>query len=502
MDLDYLVPHPQKIKVLKSTFPRPKRVKVVAPKTCATVAASLKKDLRELAGLTVSQKVGFAITLRLKPGAAKAEGYRLSLGPAGAEIVASDEPGLFYGVQTLLQIFVLHTGDELPRVTIADWPHYRTRSFMVDLGRAPYSLALLKRTVRILALLKMNMLHVHLNDDALNGLRFKALPLGSENPGAITVKEFGELVRYARKSHVTVMPEIECWGHAASFIYHYPELYGGAGMWGGMSFGMGEETFEFFAAVFDELVPVLEKECPVHVGLDEALWTVLPTVPESERDNYSPSGLVDRLYKILQRAGRKHGKKITMHLWADHAGRPLPKAIEKKVVIEPWMYFEYRADDIRKRVEKYGGRGKTPFMMGAGMSSVHFGGHFGATRAWCQLAKDQPNAEGVTICLWECNDLAGRLVGLYGGADHAWTPDTPAPIDGDTVHERLLMDTHLRMRKWQTAFKDADTDAINADRGPEVFRGRYCWGAQAGQPAAPTVDFQLSPDNHKGAALG
>jgi hypothetical protein len=447
--------------------------------------------LRALAGLTVSPRAGYEIRLELRARAARREGYRLHMRPDGAEVAASDEAGLYYGTQTLLQLFVLGDPAVMPAVRIADWPEYRLRSFMVDLGRAPFSLAFLKRIVRILARLKMNVLHLHLNDDQLCGLRFRRIPLGSENPFALSLDHLADLVRYARRHHVTVLPEFECWGHAASVLYHFPELHGGPGLWGGMSFGIGEELFELLGRVFDELLPVLERRCIVHVGLDEAQWATLPSVPSDRRDAYSATALVGRIYDALGASAARCGREVTMQLWADHGGRPLPKRLERKVVVEPWMYHAYRAEDIRGRVETYGGRGKTRFMMGAGSSSVHYAGHFGATRLWCRLGRGLPNVEGVTVCLWETNDLPGRMVTLYGGADAAWSPESPIRERGDTTGERIDAAVRGRMRRWQAAFRDADDAALRADRGPEVDRGVYCWGERAGQPAAPTVTFTL-----------
>jgi hypothetical protein len=46
------------------------------------------------------------------------------------------------------------------------------------------------------------------------------------------------------------------------------------------------------------------------------------------------------------------------------------------------------------------------------------------------------------------------------------------------------------MRAWQAKFKDGDPEAIDTDRGPEVYRGFYCWGKKAGQPVAPTVTMR------------
>jgi len=501
MNLDHLMPYPQRVRQTKKTFPKPKTVRLKADRSSEATARLLRKDLREVAGIRVAGKASFTVTLRFARRGVHAEGYRLEIDEDGATIVARDEAGLYYGTQTLLQLLALGESDSLPVLTIDDRPHYKLRSLMVDPGRAPHSLPYLKRIVRILARLKMNVLHLHLNDDQLCGLKFRKLPLGSENPAAITLSELNELVRYARRYHVTIMPEIECWGHAASFVYHYPDLYGGPGMWGGMSFGIGEDLFELFEKLFDELIPVLEPECLVHVGLDEARWALLPSVTPAQAKDYSPTTLVDRLHRILTKAGRKHGRKVTMHLWADHGGRPLPKRLEGKVVVEPWMYFERREADIRAKVRRYSGKGKTPFMMGGGMSSIHFGGHFGATRIWCQAARRSPNVQGITICNWENNALADRMIGLYGGSNYAWSPGAPngRRKESDPYSEELTGQMSRRMQEWQARFRDADTEALNADRGPAVYRGYYCWGERAGRPVAPTVLRQEAGDEHAAA---
>jgi hypothetical protein len=499
MSLDFLVPRPRRIRLFKAVFPRPRRMRVAAAGRVRATAEALKKDLRGLAGVSVSDRASFRIALRIRPRAARAEGYRLRLDRRGAELIASDRAGLYYGTQTLLQILVLGEPGALPTVRISDWPEFGTRSFMIDMGRSIFRMPLLERIVRILARLKMNTLHLHLNDDQLCGLRFRRLPLGRENPGAITLAQLGRLVEYARRHHVTVLPEFECWGHAQSVIYHYPQLYGGPGMWGGMSFGIGEETFALFQRVFDELLPVLEKDCQVHVGLDEAQWALLPGVPGADRAKYSPKLLVGRLYDILRRAGGRSGRNVTMHLWADHGGRPLPREIAGKVVIQPWNYFRHHEPIIRKKMRRYAGRGKTPLMMGGGMSSVCFGGDFGATRLWCQAGAGKPNVRGVTVCFWEDNDLPEKMIGLYAGADYAWSPESPAPRKGDPFDERLRADVGRNMRVWQARFRDGDDEAIRRDRGPQVYRGHYCWGKLAGRPVAPTVEM-ARPDD--GAAFG
>jgi hypothetical protein len=488
MDCEFLVPYPRRLRLRGAAFPRPGAARVTAPAAAAATRQALVRDLAELAGVRPAPRAPFKVELRLTPGAARPEGYRLEMGAGGATVAASDQPGLYYGAQTLLQLLVLG-GRELRPVRIEDWPEFRTRSFMVDLGRSTFPVPYLERIVRILSRLKMNTLHLHLNDDQLCGLRFRKLPLGKENPAAITLGELAGLVRYARRHHVSILPEFECWGHAQAVIYHYPELYGGPGMWGGMSFGIGEPTFALFAKVFDELLPALEPECAVHVGLDEAEWHLLPSVPEGERGRYTPTTLVGRIHDALQTAARRHGRNATMHLWADHGGRPLPKGLEKRLVIQPWNYDRRHEPAIRKKLRKYAGRGKAPLMMGGGMSSLAFGGSFAATRLWCRLGAGKPNVEGVTICHWENNDLPERLIGLYAGADYAWSPETPSDRPDDPYDEKLRGEMGRQMLRWQAAFRDADDVEMRRDRGPHVAQGYYCWGRRAGRPVAPTVEM-------------
>jgi hypothetical protein len=498
MNCDYLVPYPENLTAGQRTFAKPATVSVQADAAGILTARGLTRDLKTLARVSVQPRARFAIKLRVaeRP-SAKPESYRLRLTSRGANLVGADAAGLFYGVQTLLQIFVLAPTDAWTSLRIDDAPHYTMRSLMVDMGRAPYRLPLLKRIVRILSRLKMNVLHLHLNDDQLCGLRFKRLPLGSENPESLSIADLKALVRYAARYHVRILPEFECWGHAASIIYHYPDLYGGPGMWGGMSLGIGEETFAFFEKVFDELLPALEQDCHIHLGLDEAVWALLESVPSSRRKHYSPTDLVRRLDIIVDEAAKKHGRRPTLHLWADHGGRPLPKRMRCRAVVQPWMYFEAGEADIKAKLKQYGGKHKPPFMMGGGMSGAHFGGHYGATRLWCRHGAKIPNVAGITICLWETNDLAGRMIGLYAGADCAWSPATPpAPhpeFDPHGESQRAVISKQMRV--WQTAFRDADADAINLDRGPEVHRGLYAWGPNAGQPVAPTGTWSHTIDH-------
>jgi hypothetical protein len=483
-----LTPHPQEVKETGPALPRPTNVRLNLRKFDVAIARDISRfalDLLDLAGIEAGllQGSGLPVTFDLQRLDLKPEGYELKIAPEGITLTGVDPAGLFYAQQTLLQVLALRRGD-LPQLDIRDWPHYKTRELMLDLGRAPFALPALKRAIRLMARLKLNSLHLHLNDDQLCGLRFDRLPLGSENPWAITLDDLRQLVAYGRQFHVRIVPEIECWGHAGSFCHHYPHLRGGPGMWGGVSFGLGEELYALLEQVFDEIVPVLEPACDVHVGLDEAIWATLPSVSADRKDQYTPERHVGRLYEMLERVGDRHGRKVRMRLWADHGGRPVPEAIRDKVLVEPWQYAERREQDILDKAATFGGAGKPPFMMGAGMSSLALQGSYGATRLWAQAGAEHPNVEGIDLCLWENNNLAGQLLGIYAGADYAWSPATPALEENDPVGEILRGELLKRMKQWQAAFPEAQEAAIRLDTGDEVHAGFYVSGPLAGRPVA------------------
>ncbi len=480
-----LVPAPKEVEELGETVALPSSVRLVWDDGCEGAAASLASDLKDICRVRVAECAEYSISLEIRAQELPAEGYTLEVGQRSSAIRAEDAAGLAWGCQTLLQLWAMSQGP-IPCVKVRDWPHYRTRSVMLDMGRAPYSAALIKRVIRIMARLKLNSLHLHLFDDHLNAIRFKTLPLGSENPFALTIEDYAEIIRYARERNISVVPEFECWGHAGSILYHYPHLYGAPGMWEGFSFGIGEELYDLLTKMFDEFVPILEDECVVHVGLDEANWATLPSVAEADRERYTPTEHVRRLHEILTAIGEKHGKEIRMRLWADHGGRPIPEELKDRVIVEPWMYFEGRAEAIKQKVATYSGEGKTPFVMGGGMSSLHFEGHYGATRIWCKEAMDSPNCEGINICVWESNNVPGKMIGIFGGADSAWSPDKDDPKPEDLHSEWAGGKFMQLMRRWQSVFADADPAALEHDRGPEVQSGKYCWPPVAGVPVAPT----------------
>ena len=159
-------------------------------------------------------------------------------------VISADEPsGYFYAVQTLLQLFppeILskdsHTRKEwsVPCVDIKDAAKYNWRSFMLDSGRQFQTVDFIKRYLDILAMLKINVFHWHLTEGQGWRIEIKKYPKlteigskvadGEEQQGYYTYEDIREIVEYAKKRFITVVPEIDIPGHSDAALIAYPEL--------------------------------------------------------------------------------------------------------------------------------------------------------------------------------------------------------------------------------------------------------------------------------------
>ena len=188
---------------------------------------------------------GAAFRLVLDPGAADGlgpEGYRLRVGPTGATIEAAAPAGLFYGVQTVRQLLspVVEYGAArpapltLPHIEIEDRPRFAWRGAMLDVARHFFSVEDVKRFIDLLALHKLNRLHLHLSDDQGWRIEVPGWPalteigarteVGGGPGGFYTSAEYRELVQYAADRFIIVVPEIDLPGHTNAALASLPAL--------------------------------------------------------------------------------------------------------------------------------------------------------------------------------------------------------------------------------------------------------------------------------------
>ena len=167
------------------------------------------------------------------------EGYSLSISPKGITIQAATPQGALWGVQTLLQMKESSpfTG-ELEGVLITDKPDYPIRGFMLDCGRKFYPLSYLYSLVNVMSYYKMNTLQLHLNDnapkdqyennwdDAYAAFRMESdyFPGLTAIDGSYSKQEMRDLIRYAEKMGVEIIPEFDVPAHSLAFTHYRPSL--------------------------------------------------------------------------------------------------------------------------------------------------------------------------------------------------------------------------------------------------------------------------------------
>lgn len=255
------------------------------------------------------------------------EGYRLTITPDSVLIVAADKAGEFYAEQTLRQLrgpeafraSSAHNGP-LPYGVIEDYPRFSWRGCLLDVARHFMPKAAVLRFIDLLAVHKLNILHLHLTDDQGWRLEVPQFPLlteigawragswvgrqpdgtvehdGRPHGGYYTVADLREIVAYAAELHITVVPEVDIPGHSQAAIAAYPELGTGAPVevltrWG-ISDGVvndSDKTIDFYRRVFDHVVDVFPSPV-ICLGGDEVPGTRPSRVARAIADHLAGLG--------------------------------------------------------------------------------------------------------------------------------------------------------------------------------------------------------------------
>lgn len=302
-------------------------VTVVAPEDLAPTAQWLQSVLRPATGLPLPVRADRgpapAIVLELGAGLG-AEAYRLTSGPQGVRIEGGDPAGVFYGCQALLQLLPAQVHRRapvpgvrwaVPAVEVSDAPRFGWRGVMLDVARHFMPKSDLLRFIDLLAMHRLNTLHLHLTDD--QGWRIEIVQYprltevgswrresqlgaqedspgdGRPHGGFYTQDDIREIVAYAAQRFVTVVPEIEMPGHVHAAIAAYPQLgvrdeqLEVSTRWGidPNVLNAEETTVEFFAAVLEEVMDLFPGPF-VGVGGDECprdQWRADPRTQELMR---------------------------------------------------------------------------------------------------------------------------------------------------------------------------------------------------------------------------
>lgn len=327
-----LIPQPVSLVKGEGYFTLPSDLSIITAKNDELKKIALQLSLQVT---TISNKVTVkegsaaqsgSIYLNLSNDASiPAEGYRLKVTASGVTITAAAPAGIFYGVQTLLQLLPPQIESSnpqkpvaelvIPLVTIEDAPRFGWRGLMLDVSRHFFTVTQVKEYIDQMAKYKFNLLHLHLTDDQGWRIEIKSLPKLTEvgawrvdktgtfgrfskpdtnEPktygGFYTQEDIKEMVRYAGEKFINILPEIDMPGHSLAALASYPELTCTPGtyavnsgeqfmIWpgGGQHFygtldntlcPANEKVYEFLDKVFTE-VAQLFPFAYIHMGGDE-----------------------------------------------------------------------------------------------------------------------------------------------------------------------------------------------------------------------------------------
>ncbi|MCB9080363.1 MAG: family 20 glycosylhydrolase [Lewinellaceae bacterium] len=346
---DILIPKPTKIEAGEGYFTWTPGTEISIPKNARDLVAH-SQLLKAFWGTnTPPAATSNRINLKLDSKFPSSEGYRLSISASGIDLTAATPAGLFYGIQSLLQLATAgresNTLTKIAAAVIQDQPRFGYRGMHLDVSRHFFPVAFIKEYLDMLATYKFNYFHWHLTDDQGWRIEIKRYPKlqqvaawreetlqgharnqparydGRAYGGFYTQSEVREIVKYAQERYITIIPEIEMPGHSVAVLAAYPELactdgpFKVATKWGVFEdvFCPKEETFTFLENVLSEVIALFPGKY-IHIGGDECPKTrwkesslaqaVMKTNNLADEDELQ-SYFIRRIEAFLQSKGKR-----------------------------------------------------------------------------------------------------------------------------------------------------------------------------------------------------
>jgi hexosaminidase len=344
-----IIPLPKNVKENGTAFTITSGTKIYYEKGLKQQAELLSAALSPATGFDVQlselgKDIHKDIVLRLdKSLVANKEGYRLSVNNSGISLNGGSAAGVFYGIQTMLQMLPPAVYNKqrqkgitwkIKGVDIEDAPLYAWRGMMLDVARYFFNKEYVLKFIDMMAMYKLNVLHFHLVDDAGWRLEIKKYPrltavgawsgIDAERQGGYyTQEDIKEIVAYATARNVDVIPEIELPAHTLSAIAAYPHLCCTGEQYVVQTqhsisrelYCVGKEsTFDFLADVFAETFALFPSKY-IHIGGDEAKydrWKACPNCQKRKKDLNLANEKDLQVYfnARVQKMVKKYGKTI------------------------------------------------------------------------------------------------------------------------------------------------------------------------------------------------
>lgn len=418
-----IIPQPFSLQESEGVFSLNKNTVINIPegnKNLLEIAEDFANQFNKVSGINLqiiennqTEKQSNSIVFRKAENMAE-EAYKLSISQKKIIITATTPNGIFYGIQTIKQLLPPDIfGEkkagrvrwEIPCCEIEDAPRFSYRGLMLDVGRYFMPKEFILKFIDIMAMHKQNMFHWHLTEDQGWRIEIKKYPLlteigsirketagyypkegdGVPHGGFYTQEDVKEIVEYARRRYVTVIPEIELPGHATAAIAAYPELscfpereYEVATRWGIKKdvFCPTATTFGFLEDVFTELFDIFPSPY-YHIGGDECprdhwkecshcqnLMKILGIKSEDDLQIF----FVKRISRFLREKGNKTvigwdeiidggyvpGTVVMSYRGHNPAFRAAKLGLETIITANRWNYLDYYQEDPVKEEKSQG----------------------------------------------------------------------------------------------------------------------------------------------------
>ena len=379
-----------------------------------TIAEFFANKLKTATGYSIGVADQGNISLSIDPSLdTNDEGYTLDVNAQGVTVTGKTAQGLFYGMQTFLQLLpaeiespskVSGIAWTAPAVSVKDEPRFGYRGMMIDPCRHFMPVENIKRYIDVLSLFKVNRLHWHLTEDQGWRIEIKKYPKlteigskridgeGTEHGGFYTQEEVKDIVKYAADRFITIVPELEIPGHEMAAISAYPELsckgeqHDPRVIWGVEDIVMcpgKEDMFKFLEDVIDEMVPLFPSEY-FHIGGDEcpkSSWKACPLCQQRIRqeglkgdkkhtaEERLQSYVIQRMEKYLATKGKKIigwdeilegglAPSATVMSWRGEEGGIAAALMDHSVIMTPGgngMYLDHYQGDSKLEPVSIGG---------------------------------------------------------------------------------------------------------------------------------------------------
>ena len=461
--LDTIIPQPLTIEKENGTFNFYSSVRILCDTDFSNIQTLLTSELSKNEDIQISEKSTRKIVISKIKGenSLGEEGYILDIKPNTITISGNSYGGVFYGVQTLLQLISLDSTAKIPCGKITDKPKYAWRGFMLDVARYFHPKEDIIKFIDLLSFYKINKFQLHLTDDQGWRLEIESLPkltqVGSVHPskdslqgGFYTKADMREIIEYARLRNISIIPEIDLPGHSQAAIASYPELscfsekvtvrphhvkftnpLDGTPFSNPICIGK-KVSYEFLEKVIAEVADLFPSEF-IHLGGDECstgAWKTCQFCQKTKEKN----GLKDEdalrgyFMKRMEKIVQTHGKKAIG--WDEVYETDVPKTFhvmawreeiwgidaandDYQVILAPSQYYYYNRRIQEENKERYYGVTTTlPFMYGYRPSFDKIKPEF------------QKNILGLQSCVWGNNGWDNAMYNMFPRflvfSEHSW----------------------------------------------------------------------------------